>query len=220
MCGIFGYIGKRTDAGDIVFEGIKTLEYRGYDSWGVAAVPAAISNIQYTISNKKNLFVDKHIGKIGDAKLHNPPDSSVAIAHTRWATHGGVTQANAHPHLDCTGTIALIHNGIIENYELLRNSLQGRALKAKHKILSETDSEIAVHMIEEKMQTLPFSEAVQQTFLACTGSNAIVAICTKWPFSHSHIGIGRPQYLFLDIHQSPMLFSQSSINLPTCSGCQ
>ena len=159
MCGIFGYIGKRTDAAGIVFEGIKTLEYRGYDSWGVAAI------------SKDGIFVDKQVGKIGDAKLHNPPSSSLAIAHTRWATHGGVTVANAHPHLDCTKTIALIHNGIIENYDVLK-----KQLSHKHTYISETDSEVASHMIEEKVKTLPFSEAVRQTFLACTGSNALVAI--------------------------------------------
>ncbi len=162
MCGIFGYIGKRIDASNIVFEGIKTLEYRGYDSWGVAAI------------SKGGIFVDKQVGKIGDAKLHNPPQSSLAIAHTRWATHGGVTKANAHPHLDCSKTMALIHNGIIENYDTLKKQLHN-----KHTFLSETDSEVAVHMIEEKIQTLPFSEAVRQTFLACTGSNAFVAIHQK-----------------------------------------
>lgn len=159
MCGIFGYIGKRTDAADIAFEGIKTLEYRGYDSWGVAAI------------SKIGIFVEKQVGKIGDAKLHNPPASSLAIAHTRWATHGGVTKKNAHPHLDCTWQIALIHNGIIENYDTLKKQIH-----TTHTFLSETDSEIAVHMIEEKMKTLPFSEAVRTTFLACTGSNALVVI--------------------------------------------
>ncbi|KKR02749.1 MAG: glucosamine/fructose-6-phosphate aminotransferase, isomerizing, glucosamine-fructose-6-phosphate aminotransferase (isomerizing) [Microgenomates group bacterium GW2011_GWC1_39_12] len=159
MCGIFGYIGKRHDGADIVFEGIKTLEYRGYDSWGVAAI------------SNKDLFIQKQIGKIGNAKLNNHPKSSLAIAHTRWATHGGVTIANAHPHLDCSKTIALIHNGIIENYDVLKKQLHLR-----HTFLSETDSEVASHMIEQNLQTLPFSEAVRKTFLACTGSNALVII--------------------------------------------
>lgn len=162
MCGIFGYIGKRSDAADIVFEGIKTLEYRGYDSWGVAAL------------SKNNIFVQKQIGKIGNATLHNPPPSSLAIAHTRWATHGGVTKENAHPHLDCTKSVAIIHNGIIENYDTLKKQLHGT-----HVYTSETDSEVAAHLIEEHMKTLPFSEAVRQTFLACSGSNALVAIHQK-----------------------------------------
>jgi len=162
MCGIFGYIGKRTDASTVVFEGIKTLEYRGYDSWGVAAI------------SKNSIFVQKQVGKIKEAKLQSPPLSSLAIAHTRWATHGGVTKENAHPHLDCTKQIALIHNGIIENYDTLK-----KRLSKSHTFISETDSEVAVHMIEELMKTLPFSEAVRQAFLACTGSNAFVAIHTK-----------------------------------------
>jgi glucosamine--fructose-6-phosphate aminotransferase (isomerizing) len=162
MCGIFGYIGKQTDAATIVFEGIKTLEYRGYDSWGVAAIA------------NKSIFVQKQVGKIGGAKLEHPPHSSLAIAHTRWATHGGVTKENAHPHLDCTKSIALIHNGIIENYDTLK-----RKLHTNHTFLSETDSEVASHMIEEKMQMFPFSEAVRQTFLALSGSNALVAVHTK-----------------------------------------
>ena len=174
MCGIFGYIGKRSDATDIVFKGIKTLEYRGYDSWGVGIIPNAPTSSRKAGlrgATTKGIVVEKQIGKIGDAKLHNPPASSLAIAHTRWATHGGVTQANAHPHLDCTGNIAVIHNGIIENYDTLKKQLSN-----KHTYVSETDSEVAVHMIEEKMKALPFSEAVRQTFLACTGSNALVAI--------------------------------------------
>lgn len=162
MCGIFGYIGKRTDAASIVFEGIKTLEYRGYDSWGVAAIA------------NNALYVQKQIGKIGDATITNAPASMLAIAHTRWATHGGVTQANAHPHLDCSKTIAVIHNGIIENYDTLKHGLH-----TDHTFLSETDSEVTAHMIEEHIKTVPFSQAVRETFLACTGSNALVAINTK-----------------------------------------
>ena len=162
MCGIFGYIGKRTEAVKIVFSGIKTLEYRGYDSWGVAAV------------DKKKIFIQKQIGKIGNATLKNPPESSRAIAHTRWATHGGITVANAHPHPDCSKTIAIIHNGIIENYDALKKNL-----RKHHRFLSETDTEVAVHMIEEYMESLVFPDAVRKTFLSCTGSNALVAIKTN-----------------------------------------
>ena len=106
MCGIFAYAGEKINAASIVFEGLKHLEYRGYDSWGVAVVPVADTN--------KQIFVKKRIGKIGNATVVDMPESMFAFGHTRWATHGGVTQANAHPHLDCTGTIAVIHNGIFE----------------------------------------------------------------------------------------------------------
>lgn len=161
MCGIFGYIGKRTDAQKLVLTGLKTLEYRGYDSWGVAAIP----------SEAKEIVIEKQIGKIGNATVDAMPDSSLAFGHTRWATHGGVTKENAHPHLDCTHTIAVIHNGIIENYEGFKTGLL-----PNHTFLSETDSEVISHMIEDAVQTMPFVESVRTTFLQCTGSNAIIAI--------------------------------------------
>ena len=186
MCGIFGYIGKQTNAADIVLTGLKTLEYRGYDSWGIAVVPSGIT--------VKRITVKKRVGKIGNANVDDMPKSSLAFGHTRWATHGGVTEANAHPHLDCTGTIAVIHNGIIENYETLKQHLevlskrsgkiqpfdlsQGKclALKENHVFQSETDSEVAAHMIEEKLTNNSFTDSVRKTFLAFTGSNALVAI--------------------------------------------
>src|ERR1700734_4180262 len=100
MCGIYGYVGKRTDAAEIVFDGLKTLEYRGYDSWGVASKVA-----------DGKLRVEKHTGKIGGRKL-SPKlatlKSQLSLGHTRWATHGGVTVANAHPHLDCKNHIAVV----------------------------------------------------------------------------------------------------------------
>ena len=89
MCGIFGYVGKKDNAAKLVLDGLKLLEYRGYDSWGIA------------VKADRDIVVDKHVGKIGDATTALPA-SSIAIGHTRWATHGGVTVANAHPHLDCT----------------------------------------------------------------------------------------------------------------------
>ena len=110
MCGIFGYVGNKNDAANIVLEGLKLLEYRGYDSWGVV------------VKVGKKLSVDKHIGKIGNATV-NLPQSVLGIGHTRWATHGGVTVANAHPHMDCTKTIAVVHNGIVENFQELKNEL-------------------------------------------------------------------------------------------------
>jgi len=167
MCGIFGYIGKRTNAAQIVFEGIKTLEYRGYDSWGVGVVP-----IHTNAANK--IIVHKEIGKIGNATIDDMPLSSLAFGHTRWATHGGVTIENTHPHLDCTGETAIIHNGIIENYDIFKNKL-----KKTHAFKSETDSEVAAHMIEDALPTMSFDEAVRTTFTKFNGSNAIIAINKK-----------------------------------------
>src|SRR5882762_4569676 len=101
MCGIFGYVGTRDDAAQVVLAGLKKLEYRGYDSWGIAA--------------RQN----------GQATTSLPGGAS-ALGHTRWATHGGVTEANAHPHLDCQGRLAVIHNGIIENHTELRRELASK----------------------------------------------------------------------------------------------
>lgn len=162
MCGIFGYIGKRNDASTLVLTGLKTLEYRGYDSWGVAAIPTRMDT---------KIIVKKQVGKIGSATVDGMPGSSLAFGHTRWATHGGVTKENAHPHLDCTHETAIIHNGIIENYDVFKKEL----LKT-HTFISETDSEVIAHMIEDALATMSFPEAVRITFLKFTGSNAIIAI--------------------------------------------
>lgn len=163
MCGIFGYVGKRLDASDIVFNGLKTLEYRGYDSWGVAV----------RLKNEKKFVVDKNIGKIGSSNLSNKifkKESDFSIGHTRWATHGGVTVENAHPHLDCTGKIAVIHNGIIENFESIKNNL----IKKGHVFLSETDTEVIPHLIEENLKKEGFASSVKDAFNLLRGFNAIV----------------------------------------------
>lgn len=173
MCGIFGYIGPKTDAANIVLEGLKRLEYRGYDSWGVAVIPnldiagSSIKNSQ----NQNKIVIKKKVGKIGDGSVHDLPTGTLAFGHTRWATHGGVTQENAHPHLDSTGKIAVIHNGIFENYEVFKQQLQSKG----HTFKSQTDSEVIAHLIEEHAKKLPFFEAVQKTFLEMDGLNAFIA---------------------------------------------
>lgn len=166
MCGIFGYIGTNSKAQDLVFEGLKTLEYRGYDSWGVAA------------KSQGNFIIEKHIGKIGNSKLNNDLrilSSNLSVGHTRWATHGGVTDMNAHPHLDCTGAIAVMHNGIIENFEEIKKDL----IKKGHKFVSETDTEVLPHLIEENMKREGFASSVRDAFNKLTGLNAIVVANAK-----------------------------------------
>ncbi|OGH19346.1 MAG: glutamine--fructose-6-phosphate aminotransferase [Candidatus Levybacteria bacterium RIFCSPHIGHO2_01_FULL_40_15b] len=158
MCGIFAYIGKRNDAANIVLEGLKRLEYRGYDSWGIA------------VKNVKRFDIEKHVGKIGVAHTILPP-SNFGIGHTRWATHGGVTDFNAHPHLDCTKTISIVHNGIVENNDVLKKKLIAKG----HKFLSETDTEVISHLIEENKKNNSFEEAVTKSFKELDGLNAIVA---------------------------------------------
>ncbi|MBI5449395.1 glutamine--fructose-6-phosphate transaminase (isomerizing) [Candidatus Gottesmanbacteria bacterium] len=160
MCGIFGYVGPRTDGATIVLAGLKQLEYRGYDSWGVA------------VASPDKIVVKKKTGKIGEANVKDMPHSSFAFGHTRWATHGGVSEVNAHPHLDCTGTIAIIHNGILENYEVLKQKL----LTKNHRFVSQTDTEVAVHLIEEYAKRMLFSKAVQQAFNDMEGLNAFIAM--------------------------------------------
>lgn len=162
MCGIFGYVGTKSNAADIVLSGLKRLEYRGYDSWGIAAVPLSGGRIA----------IKKKAGKIGSAHVSDVPRSRLAFGHTRWATHGGVTDINAHPHLDCTGTIAIIHNGIFENYEEIKKKL----LTKGHRFISETDTEVAVHLIEEYAKTMAFSKAVQKAFNRMEGLNAIIVL--------------------------------------------
>ena len=136
MCGIFGYVGKQSNASDIVLEGLKLMEYRGYDSAGIAII------------GNKQILTKKDIGKIEEIhKKINLIDlnGNLGIAHCRWATHGSVCRENAHPHSDCSGKIAIVHNGIIENY----NELKDKLLAKGHKFRSETDTEVIAHLIEE-----------------------------------------------------------------------
>jgi glucosamine--fructose-6-phosphate aminotransferase (isomerizing) len=159
MCGIFGYLGTNHKASDLIIEGLKTLEYRGYDSWGVA-----IKSIDGSI------HLEKHTGKIGDA--HLPPlDATMGIGHTRWATHGGVTDLNAHPHTDCTGKIVIVHNGIVENYESLKQDL----INKQHQFKSETDSEVIAHLIEEEIKkTSDTRDAILSVFNQLKGMSAVI----------------------------------------------
>jgi|SRR5689334_463747 len=161
MCGIFGYVGDDRSAADLVWRGLKKLEYRGYDSWGVA------------VGERGRVVVERRIGKIGDATPVLPP-SGIGIGHTRWATHGGVTEQNAHPHLDCTGRLALIHNGIVTNYRELREPL----LRGGHRFGSETDTEVVAHLIEECLASTPegpeqLVRAMITAFRRLQGLNAV-----------------------------------------------
>jgi len=160
MCGIFGYIGPNENAASMILDGLKMLEYRGYDSWGVAIK-----------KEDGSLFIEKHTGKIGDATL--PAfKTHVGIGHTRWATHGGVTKKNAHPHTDCDQKIAIVHNGIVENFESLKSDLK----KKNHIFKSETDSEVIAHLIAEIYQTEPNRvKVMQQLRSQIHGMNAIIA---------------------------------------------
>ena len=136
MCGIVGYLGPK-QAYPILIDGLKRLEYRGYDSSGIA-----------TLESNGELRIEKKQGKVANLESHvggNLPQGTVGIGHTRWATHGPPSDVNAHPHAGGKGRIAIIHNGIIENYEAIRELLTHRG----HDLVSETDTEVLAHFIEE-----------------------------------------------------------------------
>ena len=148
MCGIFGYIGSQ-QALPILVEGLRRLEYRGYDSTGVS------------VHDGTTIQTHKTVGKVADLHAILPAgvQGTLGIAHTRWATHGGVTDLNAHPHASRDGRIHLVHNGIIENFQLLRRRLTAQGIDC----VSETDSEVLVHMVALEMEkgSAPL-EAVQR----------------------------------------------------------
>jgi len=160
MCGIVGYVGP-DEALPIVLEGLRRLEYRGYDSAGVAMVDGGLS-------------VVKRAGKLSqlDAALEIAGDvpGSIGMGHTRWATHGAPTDSNAHPHTDCDGRVAVIHNGIIENFGDLRSDLEKRG----HVLASETDTEVVAHLIEEKRGAL--ADRVRETVGELAGAYALVVL--------------------------------------------
>ncbi len=163
MCGIVGYVGRR-EAAPLIVEGLKKLEYRGYDSFGVATIG-------------KTLELDKHKGRISEkAQSALRLKGKTGIGHTRWATHGVPNDTNAHPHVDCSGTIALVHNGIIENYAELRRQLEARG----HTFRSETDTEVIVHLIEEEYKKKKdLLLAVQMAVPKLEGSYALLVIAEQ-----------------------------------------
>ncbi len=161
MCGIVAVLGKE-NAPDAVLKGLMNLEYRGYDSWGIGTAGA------------ENIAIEKAIGKISEAKLSdNFPKASIAIGHTRWATHGGVTPENAHPHFDEKHNVAVVQNGIIENFIELRSELRSRG----HFFSSDTDTEVLAHLMEEFLdEGSDLLEAAKKTTTRCEGRYAFVAI--------------------------------------------
>ena len=187
MCGIVGYIGNR-NANEIILQGIRRLEYRGYDSVGACFVN----------EKEKRLEIKKDVGKIDDVhrKLNFlEPKSNLAICHTRWATHGEVTKENAHPHCDCEKRIAIVHNGIIENYKEIRESLEAKG----HKFESQTDSEVIAHLIEEFNRNLDFVSSCKKAFLMLQGSFAILAVkCDE----EKIVGVRKDSPLVVGINQN------------------
>jgi len=169
MCGIFGCIVKSSDVAPLIHAALKRLEYRGYDSVGEATL------------NEGKVHIKKDAGKIDAVhailNLDDLP-GRVGIGHTRWATHGAPYRINAHPHVDCSEEVAVVHNGIIENFAELKIELENRG----HIFRSKTDTEVIPHLIEEKLKEgLPLEEAVREATSRLEGSYAIAVICAKEP---------------------------------------
>jgi glucosamine--fructose-6-phosphate aminotransferase (isomerizing) len=169
MCGIVAYIGKK-QAFPIILKGLKRLEYRGYDSAGVALL------------NDGKLNIYKRSGKVSNLEefaLQNDLDGHVGIGHTRWATHGAPNDINAHPHFSMDGSMALIHNGIIENYDVLKRDLLSKGYSFK----SETDTEVLIHLIDDirKNEKVWFGEALRRALNHVVGAYAIVLISKDEP---------------------------------------
>ncbi len=179
MCGISGCVGAGS-TGSIVHQGLKNLEYRGYDSVGIALVG-------------ETLTVQKTDGQVNDLPVPSQEDVTCGIGHTRWSTHGEPTEANAHPHTDCTGDVAVVHNGIIENYDDLKTDLQ-----AAHIFESETDTEVIPHLIEEHLADgISLLTAVQRATDRLEGSYAIAVTAA----GHDGIVVAR--------QDSPLLLGHS-----------
>ena len=166
MCGIMGYLGSR-DTVEVLLEGLRRLEYRGYDSAGVAIL----------VDGKIELIRSKgKISNLAGLLEKKKPEGRVGVGHTRWATHGPPSTKNAHPHPDCGGHIAVVHNGIIENYLELRENLQAEG----HKFRSETDTETLAHLFE-KYYDGDLEKAVRRGLKDVKGSYAVVAISDRDP---------------------------------------
>jgi len=173
MCGIFGIITNQNNIslGKVVLEGIKRLEYRGYDSCGIVS-----------LSNSK-LFIKKDSGKIDEIQkkinlADIPHNSKLALAHTRWATHGAPTKINSHPHTDCSNKIAVVHNGIIDNFIELRKEL----IQKGHIFKSDTDTEVIPHLIEQKIKEgLNFKDSVVEALNLCSGAYGLAVCHADYP---------------------------------------
>src|SRR5579871_4346131 len=176
MCGIVGYVGKK-EVVPVILEGLRRLEYRGYDSAGIA------------VGSPNSAFLDVcrapgKLQKLEDALHDHPVTGTFGIGHTRWATHGRPTEENAHPHRDCSGRIVVVHNGIVENYLELKRELTAQG----HKFVTETDTEIIAHLIEQIQNDaaaagapLLLEDAVRRAVKRLTGAFALGILSSAEP---------------------------------------
>jgi glutamine---fructose-6-phosphate transaminase (isomerizing) len=167
MCGIIGYIGPK-DVVPVLIEGLRRLEYRGYDSAGVAVLRNGSIELRRSAGK---------LSRLEDVIVEHPLTGDYGVGHTRWATHGRPTEENAHPHRDCTGKIVVVHNGIIENYLDLKRELQQQG----HRFVTETDTEIVAHLVEREMKDDGLENAVRRALLLMRGLFALVLISADDP---------------------------------------
>lgn len=184
MCGIIGFVGNEQPLSSMLIEGLRRLEYRGYDSWGVA------------VGQNGTIEVAKRAGRIVP-EAPDLPSSAIGFGHTRWATHGGVTDQNAHPHVDCSGRFAVIHNGIIENFRKLRQQL----IENGHTFVSDTDSEVIAHLVEEAVghetDLQLVLDGIRNVFGQLRGLNAFIVLDNQ------------ARHLFAVKNVSPLVLGQS-----------
>ena len=184
MCGIVGYIGHKKVV-PLILDGLRRLEYRGYDSAGIAVVTAdGKLDIRRASGKLRNLE---------EAIRERPLEGVYGIGHTRWATHGRPTEENAHPHRDCTGEIVVVHNGIIENYLELKHEL----VREGHKFVTETDTEVIAHLIEKYFKGQPLEDAVRQTAKRLSGVYALSVLSTRDPNKIVAARLGPPSVVGL-----------------------
>jgi glucosamine--fructose-6-phosphate aminotransferase (isomerizing) len=184
MCGIVGYIGPKKVV-PVIIEGLRKLEYRGYDSAGIAVV-----------TQDGKLEVRRAPGKLRNLEevlAKSPIEGTYGIGHTRWATHGRPTEENAHPHRDCTGQIVVVHNGIIENYLELKEQLQ----REGHKFVTETDTEVVAHLVEKNTKNASLEEAVRQSLKELRGIYSLVFLSAKEPQKIVAARLGPPSVIGL-----------------------
>ena len=187
MCGIIGYVGKK-DSTPYIIDGLKKLEYRGYDSAGVS------------ILQGDKLVTVRAVGKVAElekAALLANPKGTTGIGHTRWATHGKPSEENSHPHTDCSGEIVVVHNGIIENYLVLRAKL----ISLGHKFKSETDTEVIAHLIEENLKHIRSGSPQQRLVKAVQKTNKEIA----GAFAYGVMWARTPDFLVGVKNQSPLV---------------
>jgi glutamine---fructose-6-phosphate transaminase (isomerizing) len=209
MCGIVGYVGQE-EALPILLEGLRRLEYRGYDSAGIAVIDGEMAVVKRAgkLSGLEEALADR--GEV---------TGRTGMGHTRWATHGAPTDHNAHPHVDCTGRVAVIHNGIIENFQPIRD----RLTKEGHTFASETDTEVVAHLIEEAMDG-HLGDAVRATLAQLSGAYALVVTCTDEPglivgakvSSPLLVGLGRGENLLAS--DIPALLQRTRTFVPLAEG--